>query len=297
VKSSQTIQLDSPDAEAFDAFWHFIAERYAIWERRQQGIPWPWTDDPILQQYRFCNTYRRLDVGTIAVIEDILRWVGKAPDSLVLYNVFLYRAFNKPSTYRYLLRDADLLGHDSGKLIARLENYNSNTSMYGSAYILRGFEGEPKYVSIVRALEKAWDLRESLVASIEAENTLQNAVTTLVQAGIRGWGDFTCYQVALDLTYSPILESATDLDTWCAFGWGAMEGLRFLWPHITLQETMMLEASRYLLSLAPKYVPSHMPRLNLQDIEFNLCEMAKYVKIQRGQKARRRYSPPERGSI
>src|SRR5262245_11963223 len=42
----------------------FIAERHAIYLRRKAGQPKPWTQDPILQAFRFCNVYRELDTET-----------------------------------------------------------------------------------------------------------------------------------------------------------------------------------------------------------------------------------------
>ena len=42
----------------------FITARHAIYVARQQEYSKPWTRDPILQQYRFCNVYRELDTVT-----------------------------------------------------------------------------------------------------------------------------------------------------------------------------------------------------------------------------------------
>jgi len=54
----------SLDAESLDLFWQFIAERQKVWYRRVvEGRPAPWTDDDILQEYRFTNVYRELDPG------------------------------------------------------------------------------------------------------------------------------------------------------------------------------------------------------------------------------------------
>src|SRR5271167_851059 len=52
-------------AELFD----FIRERHAIWWRKEHGESKPWTEDPILQQYRFTNIYRELDTVTIWIRE------------------------------------------------------------------------------------------------------------------------------------------------------------------------------------------------------------------------------------
>jgi hypothetical protein len=47
----------------------FAAERMSVWERRQLDGQPPFTKDPILNKYRFCNIYRELDRQTIALHE------------------------------------------------------------------------------------------------------------------------------------------------------------------------------------------------------------------------------------
>ena len=41
-----------------DRLWYWIHECHMIWVKRKLGRPKPWTRDPILQQYRFCNVFR-----------------------------------------------------------------------------------------------------------------------------------------------------------------------------------------------------------------------------------------------
>lgn len=43
----------------------FIQERMRIWERKHTGSTPPYTDDPVLNTYRFCNMLRELDRQTI----------------------------------------------------------------------------------------------------------------------------------------------------------------------------------------------------------------------------------------
>lgn len=282
--------------QAFDTFWYYINERHRVHIKRQSER-WPWTTDIILQTNRFCNVFRRLDNGTRFLDKFILskHGFGLGQDGLLLYNIFLYRAFNKPATYAHLLQySANLVRHETTRIIEQLEwlAQASGESLYGSAYMLRGFSGKPKHVSITETLAIIWEIREALAAQIRTAQRLRDAFYTLLNAHLPGWGEFTCYQVALDLTYCSILSDAEDINEWCAFGWGAKEGLRQIWPAIRLREEDMLAATRWLLAQSPKYVQNHMPPLNLQDIEFNLCEAAKYNKIAAGGRQRRRYIHP-----
>lgn len=43
---------------------YWIKERERIRLAKEAKLPRPWTQDPILQQYRFCNVYREHDVVT-----------------------------------------------------------------------------------------------------------------------------------------------------------------------------------------------------------------------------------------
>jgi hypothetical protein len=52
-------------ADIVPELFAFMKERHAIWERKVAGQPKPWTQDPILQSYRFCNVYRELDTVTV----------------------------------------------------------------------------------------------------------------------------------------------------------------------------------------------------------------------------------------
>ena len=42
----------------YDLYWYFAYERQNIFLKKEKGLPAPWTDDPILREYKFCNSYR-----------------------------------------------------------------------------------------------------------------------------------------------------------------------------------------------------------------------------------------------
>lgn len=74
----------------------FIGERMHVWEKKMVGLPRPYTDDPILSKYRFCNILRELDRQTIEfhmllnpLREDFPLW---------LLNMFYCRMVARPET-------------------------------------------------------------------------------------------------------------------------------------------------------------------------------------------------------
>ncbi|GAB4157161.1 MAG: hypothetical protein Fur003_0810 [Candidatus Dojkabacteria bacterium] len=55
------------DPQVLEKMKYLINERMKVYELKQTGAPAPWTNDPILQKYRFCNIYRELDRQTIEI--------------------------------------------------------------------------------------------------------------------------------------------------------------------------------------------------------------------------------------
>ena len=43
----------TPRPGVYELYWQFASRRQQAFESRTKGNPWPWTDDPILQEYKF----------------------------------------------------------------------------------------------------------------------------------------------------------------------------------------------------------------------------------------------------
>lgn len=80
------------DSKLEQEFWDFVKERMSIFYKKSSGLPYPWSEDPILSKNKFCNIYRELDRTTVElhqlaspVLHDLelsllnfsyMRWVG-----------------------------------------------------------------------------------------------------------------------------------------------------------------------------------------------------------------------------
>jgi len=84
-----------------DAFWSYVSERYAIWTRRADGLPPPWTDDPILAGWRFPNVFRYLDPGT-KMRNDIINQMGLTDFMDEVVATTAYRLIQRRSTIEEL---------------------------------------------------------------------------------------------------------------------------------------------------------------------------------------------------
>lgn len=275
--------------QAYGDFWYFVNERHRIYLRQQQVQPKPWSDDPIFQQWKFCNVFRQLDKQSKWLIDNVIAKHLDAKPGLLLFNIFVFRAFNLSDTYEVLGWQPfwdeeaanDLLGFHVGL----------DKQLTSGAYMIRGRQGIPKYRSITRSLSEIWQFKENLAELILEEPYLHHAWRSMCDARYWGWGPFTCYQIALDLTYSPFfITPPVDINDWCYFGPGATRGLRQIWSDIPLKDEWMLQGAKHLLADQVKYREPHVPELNLQDIEFCLCELGKYRKIKAGGRGSERYA-------
>lgn len=269
-----------------DIFWHYINQRHQIYLNRQAGLPKPWTDDVILQSWKFCNVFRQLDKTSAWMIEHVIEPHIEDSPGRLLFNIFLFRAFNLIETYQAL----DWQHYWNEERAKDLLYWRASTEqkLFSSAYMIRGYEGKPKYESVSETLSKIWEHKSLLSEYIMENNSLQDTVEIIVDNKYWGWGPFTSYQVALDLTYTPLLEEAEDINTWCHFGPGALKGLKALFPEATHKD--YLPSAIWLLKESPKFLGAHVPALTLQDVEFCLCELQKYLRIKAGGKMKECYS-------
>ncbi len=108
----------------------FAHERLSIWQKKISNAPMPYTNDPILQRYRFCNVFREFDKQTIAIHTTLNPLRDDFP--LWLLNMFYCRMVARPET----IESVGLLSFDPEKnreLYDRL--MASSRPRYGTPYV------------------------------------------------------------------------------------------------------------------------------------------------------------------
>lgn len=108
----------------------FIDERITIWEKKVSGKSEPFTEDPILSTYRFCNILRELDKQTLYFHTLLNPLRDNFP--LWLLNMFYCRMVARPETIEY----AGLLSfnnEENHKVFEKLSN--SPRPRYGTPYV------------------------------------------------------------------------------------------------------------------------------------------------------------------
>lgn len=274
---------------AFEDFWYWINARHSIYLKKEAGEPKPWSRDYIFQQWKFCNVFRQLDKQTQFLVKELDSHKYSDP-AYILFNIYLFRSFNWYPTFQKIgwvnVWSPEDLKH-------MFETWMWSGKPYTSgAYMLRGREDLPKYESIILTLNEIWDYKEQLITQLnhDAGASMEETYNVLMEYHFWGWGEFTTYQIVLDMTYSSLLEYPKDIDDWCAFGPGAKRGFREIWPDMKLDKREMLKAAKQLLSEQSKHRKPHVPVLSLQDIEFSLCELGKYRRIKAGGRGSQKYA-------
>jgi hypothetical protein len=211
----------------FNTYWRFAAERQAIFFRRFHGFSGPWTDDPILNRYKFTNAYRASDRVSQYLIRNVI-YAGEQSPREVFFRVLLFKFFNRIDTWKRLIGAFGELTAKRFKpqqydkvLTAALE---SGELLYSGAYIMPtggvGWRQDRKHRMHLRLLEYmlAHELPERVTGALNMREAFEllKSVPTI--------GDFLAYQYVTDLNYS----KASDFgeNEFVVAGPGARDGIR-----------------------------------------------------------------------
>lgn len=282
------------DSEAYETFWYWVNERQRIYLNKKAGETKPWSEDPIFQHWKFCNVFRTQDTQTSWLIRKILDPNHDGNPADILFNIYAFRAFNWADTYEWIsagqwFSDSHPFYEIKVKQLL-LQKIMAHKQLTSGAYMIRGRFGQSKSVSIPETLQHIWNMRAYLLDRIQDEpiTTMEDMQDLLLAQKFWGWGPFTTYQVVLDLTYTRFLQGASDINSWCEFGPGAKRGIRCIWPEA--RNGQMLDYARQLYFSQDGHLEDHVPSMTLQDIEFSLCELSKYLRIKRGGRSKATYA-------
>lgn len=89
--------------EIYDTYWRFTALRQEVFFNKINNMPPPWTSDPIINTYKFCNAYRASDRVSQYLIKNIIYDDNRSKnEEEVLLRILLFKIFNKIETWEYL---------------------------------------------------------------------------------------------------------------------------------------------------------------------------------------------------
>lgn len=251
------------DKTMLDLFIYYVKERDRIYQRREAGMPKPWTDDPILQRHHFCNNRREDDRGTQSI-----RWLIKTiPDVERLPCLYtMARMFNHAPTVSDWLR---------GGLPEVKRIRDNGGKIFNTAYVVSTCgESMDKVDYVARVVHEVAKLDVPRTSCRDAFETLRT---------VNGLGSFLAGQVVADLKNDRYLTGVPDWDTFAVMGPGSKKGLDFIYGPGTTERSFDAR-----LDLLRTVTNGKIPLLHAQDLQNCLCEFSKYVRYQQGLPGRRR---------
>lgn len=258
------------------SFWRYVYAREQVYDRRVSGNPYPWTSDPILDKYHFANVRRLDDPGTKYFLDHVTEQ-GLPPDQVLSASV-AYRFVNRIETFQKFgwpnVRSFIDSAHWTSQLIqAHAEGQT----------ILTG-----RYFSSVQRLETAlaWTVFKSIDLMDELNSLPDPEDGQALQSVIRKIpfvGHFMSTQILADLA---IVNGTGVLKTVVpALGPGSKSAVHYMahgkWANQTrkrldLQESLILDQLNLRREIDG---PSGLTPI---DVEHNLCEWSKYLRLAQG---------------
>ena len=259
-------------------FVYWLVERHSIWKRRDMGMEWPWTEDPVLREYKFTNVFRELDKGTLALRGMVDAWDGAKHPEDITFNVMWYRMFNR------FEHAVDIGFHRTcafesfrEKMLAKAE---TGARMFTSAHMTHGRKGELKVNSTLDTLSNVIDAIEQLAFDLEKSDTLEESYKVLRSYKFTGIGPFIGYEIISDLRWY-FLSKATDRCFWANPGPGCKRGMQRLGYQVSQEGLRKVRAD---VVTHPDFAPLRIhadgvwPPFEMREIEHSLCEFDKYCR-------------------
>lgn len=276
-----------PREGVYELYWYFASERQKIFEARRRGEKGPWTKDPILQDFKFCNVFRATDRVSQYMIKDVAYRQDDSTSHDRLFQIVAFRTFSNIATWDEL---TEILGRsprikdlENGDFEAALQKTKEeNGKLYTGAFILcatnaygRGLK-HLNHVELFRDMFVTHKLADKLLAAKSLKETydLLHAFPLM--------GDFMSYQTAIDLNYSDLINFSEDDFT--QPGPGALRGMKKVFTDLgglTPSEAilwMVENQENEFKRLGLEFHGLFGRRLHAIDIQGLFCETDKYCR-------------------
>ena len=270
----------------YDTYWHFAVERQEVFFRKLEGIPAPWTTDPILARYKFTNAYRASDRVSQYLIRHVIYEGDQTPEE-VFFRTILFKLFNRIETWE-MLRDrfttisqADYSFQKYDDVLT--EALAAGTRIYSAAYMMpsgrSSFGHTQKHRNHLLLLERL--MEDEVPHRLTETSTMAQAFDVLLSYPTIG--NFLAYQFVTDLNYSN-LTSFSEMD-FVVPGPGALDGIRKCFTHqgglndADIIRVVTDNQEREFERLGLEFRTLGGRRLQLIDCQNLFCEVSKYARV------------------
>lgn len=192
----------------YNLYWYFAAERQNIFYKKLQGEKAPWTDDKILQEYKFCNSYRASDRVSQYLIKNVIYNGKKYSNEDMIFRIILFKIFNKELTWEILcdkLGDISLENFNFKNYCEILEEAKKNgKKIYTDAYMScanKVFGHNKKHENHIALLEQMF-IKDKIQTQILNSKNMEEGFNVIKQYPLIG--NFMAYQLITDINYSEV---------------------------------------------------------------------------------------------
>ena len=293
--------------ERIEQWAYWIVEREAMRTRKEAGMKYPFSKDPVMAKTRWCNVRRMDDKVSIWLMQN---WyppaylVNDMPPRQLMAAALAARMINRPETLIHITGGNRFSSWNYERFRKRMyEVKETGEPVFTNAYVINGASGGPKIEQVLNAIQKCYATKP-----FHYLNTDSMRETAVSLHRLPGVGGFIGGQVVADLRW--VLDEPTyweDRMSWAPPGPGSSRGMKYLLGLSSpddmagrgrdLTETQFLKYLPTLISIAkrhPKVGPVFRERkLEAHDIQNTLCETSKYVRVKNGGHAKNKYPPKE----
>lgn len=302
------------------AFFGYLKEREEVRLRKEADLialenfedpqgP-PWTEDKILQTYKFTNVRRHHDRTSTVLREKFYTPHFDDDRCAILMNAALFRYFG---TYEFAeavgWQDYATFDFEGIKDLAK-ERLANRERVFTGAYVItnQGISAPKQEVVVDYFLKGLYERTPSLIETVARTGSWKQVSSQM--RGIIGFGGtgFMTKEILLDTTYTSFWDNTgknndgqfsypVDWWEWTPIGPGALRGASRILdedadPAKPVNEAKARDVLMWLYYGQEEYWPANFGKLSPTDIQFGLCEFDKYERVRLGQgKPRSKYRP------
>lgn len=271
----------------YDTYWKFAEERQEVFFNRIQNEPFPWTDDKIIQKYKFTNAYRACDRVSQYLIKNVIYGKNEYSPEDLCFRIIFFKLFNKIETWEYM---ENVIGEISYKSYSYdrynellIQKINNDERIYSAAYIMPSgkscFGFDKKHQNNLKLLENM--MSSGLPRMVAKSKSLEELYLGLLNYPTLG--TFLAFQYAIDINYSELCDF--DEMSFVVAGPGAKNGINKCFGDLNRHKyediiRYVAEQQEYEFEkrgIAFKTLYGR--RLQLIDCQNLFCETDKYARI------------------
>ena len=274
--------------EVYDTYWKFAALRQDAFFNKIENKSYPWSNDSIINTYRFTNAYRAADRVSQYLIRDVIYSPEFSdPPNEVLFRILLFKLFNKIDTWELIRSEIDIPNYEEYDFDRYNEVLNeaftAGETIYSAAYIMPSVKSSfgylRKHSNHLKLIE--FMLENNTAEKLSQAKNMQSAFEII--KSYPGLGNFLAYQLLIDINYSTIINFSES--EFVMPGPGALGGISKCFKNtagLSEKEIIKIVADRQEIEferLGLSFKSLWGRKLQLIDCQNLFCEVDKYSRV------------------